>query len=319
MLDQHLQDGRHGEHVGDAVALDQPEGLVDVEALGRQQHGRRAARDLRQLVDARAVRQRRHHQRGVALGRAGHQVGEMVGDDEGHLAMGQHRRLGAAGGAGGEEEPARDRRARRRRCRTGAAGMARDDLAHATLAEGALADAPGEARAPALRGATAAAWSGKSPWQRNAFAPEAVARYATSSGIRRKFVGTQTAPSRKAANIDPNIASQFLRMHQDAVALADAARGAAPPPGAETRRRSRASVQVRSPQTKPGAVAGRRAFCVSMWPRFITRRDMRAMPPQRQRVSGSITWTAPEIESFCMANLATMFRRSAIAIIVLNG
>src|SRR5258705_5300379 len=57
---------------------------------------------------------------------------------------------------------------------------------------------------------TAAAWSGKSPWQRNALAPEAVASQATSSGISRKLVGTQTAPSRNAANIDQNISSQFL-------------------------------------------------------------------------------------------------------------
>ena len=37
MLDQHLQDGRHGEHVGDAMRLDQPPGL------GRRRSARRAA------------------------------------------------------------------------------------------------------------------------------------------------------------------------------------------------------------------------------------------------------------------------------------
>src|SRR5258708_35069148 len=61
-----------------------------------------------------------------------------------------------------------------------------------------------------LEASTAAAWPGKSPWQRNALAPEAVASQATSSGISRKLVGTQTAPSRNAANIDQNISSQFL-------------------------------------------------------------------------------------------------------------
>lgn len=36
MLGEHLQDRRHGEDVGDAVLFDQPEGLVYVEAFGRQ-------------------------------------------------------------------------------------------------------------------------------------------------------------------------------------------------------------------------------------------------------------------------------------------
>ena len=75
MLDHHLQDGRHGENVADAMRLDQPERLVDVEPLGGQQDGRHAARGLHQLVHAGAVRQRRHHQRGIVLGGAGHEVG----------------------------------------------------------------------------------------------------------------------------------------------------------------------------------------------------------------------------------------------------
>src|SRR5215211_9294211 len=45
-----------------------------------------------------------------------------------------------------------------------------------------------------LEAGTTAACSGKSPWQRNALAPEAVARYVTSSGISLKLVGTHTAP-----------------------------------------------------------------------------------------------------------------------------
>ena len=59
-----------------------------------------------ELVDAGAVRQRRHDQRGIGRGGAGHQVAEVVGDDEGHLAVGQHRGLRPAGRARGEEEPA---------------------------------------------------------------------------------------------------------------------------------------------------------------------------------------------------------------------
>ena len=58
-------------------------------------------------VDARAVRQRRHRDGAVALVGAGDEVGQVVGHHEGHLAMGQHRRLRAAGRSGGVEEPER--------------------------------------------------------------------------------------------------------------------------------------------------------------------------------------------------------------------
>ena len=136
-------------------ALDQPECLVDVEALGRQQDGRHAARDLHQLVDAGAVRQRRDHQRGVVLRGAGHEVGEMVGDDKRHLAVGQHRRLGAAGGARGEEEPAGIVVLDRGIFNPGAR-VRGDRIAQGLLAERALADPPGEAERRA-RSLTAAA------------------------------------------------------------------------------------------------------------------------------------------------------------------
>ena len=114
--------------------LDQPEGLVDIEALRGQQDGRHAARGLHELVHAGAVRQRRHHQRGVVLGGAGHQVGEVIGDDKGHLAVGQHRRLGTPGGAGGEEEPAGIVVLDRGVVDDGA-GMRRDRFAQGCLAE----------------------------------------------------------------------------------------------------------------------------------------------------------------------------------------
>ena len=143
MLDHHLQNGRHRENVGDAMRLDQAERLVDVELLGRQQDGRHAARGLHQLMHAGAMRQRRHHQRGVRFRGARHQIGEMIGHHKGHLAMGQHRRLGTPRGARGEEEPAGivvvDRGIRDFR-----AGMRRDRFADGFLAESALADPPDE-------------------------------------------------------------------------------------------------------------------------------------------------------------------------------
>ena len=89
------------------------------------------------------MRQRRHHQRGVLLGGAGHQVGEMVGDHKGHLAMGQHRRLGTARGARGEEEPAGVVIVDRGIGKT-LAGMRRNRGADGFLAKGALADPPDE-------------------------------------------------------------------------------------------------------------------------------------------------------------------------------
>ena len=104
---QHRQNRRHGEHVGDAVPLHQPPRLVDIQPFARHQHGRGAARDLRQRMHAGAVRQRRDHQRNVVLRRAGHQVAQMVADDVIHLAMRQHARFWPPGGAGGVEEPRR--------------------------------------------------------------------------------------------------------------------------------------------------------------------------------------------------------------------
>ncbi|MNY14733.1 hypothetical protein D3C86_1479190 [compost metagenome] len=57
---------------------------------------------------------------------------------------------------------------------------------------------------------TAAAYSGKSVWHRKVRLCETLAMYTTSSGVMRKFVGTQTAPSRKVANIDSNISLLFF-------------------------------------------------------------------------------------------------------------
>ena len=106
MLDHHFQDRRNGEDIADAMALDQPERLVNIEAFRRKQDRRNAARGLHELVDARAMRKRRDHQRGVILGGAGHEVGEVIGDHKGHLAVGQYRRFGSSCRARSEEEPA---------------------------------------------------------------------------------------------------------------------------------------------------------------------------------------------------------------------
>ena len=134
-----------------------------------------------------------------------------------------------------------------------------------------LTDFPAKAPSPirqvnssaGLAALTAAACSGKSPWHRKALAPEAVARYATSSGISLKLVGTQTAPSRNAANIDQNISSQFLectRMRSP-LTMPLAARAAA---SAETWPSISRQFQDLSPQMKPARSPWRRAFCVSM-------------------------------------------------------
>src|SRR5260221_1402950 len=129
-----------------------------------------------------------------------------------------------------------------------------------------------------LAASTAAAWSGKSPWQRKALAPEAVASQATSSGISLKLVGTQTAPSRKAENIDQNISSQFLewtRMRSP-LTMPRAASAAA---SIESRPWISRQVEDFSPQMKPTRSPCRRAFWVSRCARFITRRDIRVTPP----------------------------------------
>ena len=62
--------------------------------------------NLDQQVDPRPVRQGRDHQRGVVRRHPRHQVGDVVGHHERHLAVGQHRRLRPPGGPRRVEEPA---------------------------------------------------------------------------------------------------------------------------------------------------------------------------------------------------------------------
>ena len=107
ILDQYLDDGRHGENVAHPVLLDERPEDLGLQLVRGQQHGRRAAGDVEQRMNPRAVRQRRHRDRTVVLVGAGDEVGKVVRDHERHLAVGQHRRLGPPGRARGVEVPQR--------------------------------------------------------------------------------------------------------------------------------------------------------------------------------------------------------------------
>ena len=253
VLDHHLQNGRHGEDVADAMKLDQAERLGNVEFFRRQQDGRHAARGLHQLMHAGAMRQRRHHQRGVLFGGAGHQVGEMVGDDKGHLAVGQHRRLGASRGAGGEEEPAGVVVVDRGVLDLGA-GMGSDRRAYGDLAEGPLADPPDEFERGIGGG-------------HRVIGKIAVAQERSGAGGGREpghFVRHQAEVGRhpdraqtKGCEHRPEHLVAVLRVDQDAVALADAAR-------AQCRRQRRHRSIDLAPG--PGPVAPDEALAVAMPP-----------------------------------------------------
>ena len=125
------------------------------------------------------------------------------------------------------------------------------------LAEAGGADAASSRRSGSAA-AMAAAWSGKAAWQRNAFAPEAWASQATSSGTQPE-IGRH--PDRAEAEGGEHRFEDLvavLGMHQDAVALADAARRQrrrqGGDPGIELRQ-----FQDRSPQAKAGRSGKRRA------------------------------------------------------------
>ena len=125
------------------MALDQPVGFVDIEAVRGEKNRRNSAGGLHQLVDARPMREGRNHEGGVLLGRARHEVAEVVCDHEGHLPMGQDRGFRAPGRAGRKEKPAGvvvidPGIGHRRPCMRG------DHRLERGLAEGAVADAPNE-------------------------------------------------------------------------------------------------------------------------------------------------------------------------------
>ena len=206
------------------MRLDQPERLVDIEALRRQQDGRHAARGLHELMHAGAMRQRRHHQRGVIFRGAGHQVGQVIGHHKGHLAVGQHRGLGASRGARGEEEPAGivvvDRGLRRSLCRACAAIASLTDLSPKL----ALADPPDEAERRARR------LHGRGMVRKIAVAQKRLG--AGRGGEPGDFVRHQPEIGRHPDRAEPEGREHrpehlvaILGMHEDAVALADAARG----------------------------------------------------------------------------------------------
>lgn len=106
VLDQHLEDRRHREGVSHVPTLDKRPSLFRIESVARQEDRLGSARHLNKLVDAGAVRQRRHHEGGVLMGGARHQVAEVVRDHECHLPVRKHRSLRPASRPRREEEPA---------------------------------------------------------------------------------------------------------------------------------------------------------------------------------------------------------------------
>ena len=272
VLDQELQDRRHGEDRRDPPALDQLPGGGDVEALGGHQHGLHAAGDLGELVDAGAVRERRDDERGVGRGEARHQVAEVVDDDEGHLAVGQHRGLRPAGGAGGEEEPA-GVVALDRHLGGGLAHVLGDERVPGG-AEAGLADRDGEAAA-----SQAAACSGKAALQIMADG---------AGGLRQvgDLVGGLAEVRRHVDRADAEAGEHrlehlvaVLRLHEDAVALPTPKRDCSAAAIASIRASSSAQVQVFSPQTSAIACGSRRRAWVTKCARFITRVEQGATPP----------------------------------------
>ena len=173
-----------------------------------------------QRMHAGAVRQRRDHQGHIALGGAGHQVRQVVVDDELQLPVREHRRLRSPGGAGGVEEPgwmiAPDLHRRHRRRVIGG-----ERVPGQAVPFGAHGDFQPHAGFSAF---AAAAWSGNAGSKMCTAAPEDAARYATSGGVRRKLVGTHTAPALHAAHIVSSKRDRIARMQQNAIAWLHPAR-----------------------------------------------------------------------------------------------
>ena len=85
---------------------DQAPYLGWVEPISRQQHCRGPPHDLGQPVVAGTVRQRRHNQAAILLRRARHQVGQVIGNNESHVAVRQDGELRLSRRPGGGDEPA---------------------------------------------------------------------------------------------------------------------------------------------------------------------------------------------------------------------
>ena len=105
VFDQPPEHGGCDKDVGDPVLLDALEDLNRIEAGPGRDHMSGGAGDVGECVESAAVRER--------CGVQGHRVAAAVGvhvDEEAHrhrhqVAMGQHRSLGPAGGAGGVKQP----------------------------------------------------------------------------------------------------------------------------------------------------------------------------------------------------------------------
>ena len=142
----------------------------------------------------------------------------------------------------------------RRVVRLAAPACAANRLAQRRLAERALPDPPDESERRARRSHGGRMVRENRHGTETPCAPDALASQATSSGISLKLVGTQTAPRRKAANIDQNISSQFLectRMRSP-LTMPRAESAAA---SAETRASISRQVQDRSRPDEASAVA----------------------------------------------------------------
>ena len=104
VIDQAAHHGRRGEKADIAVDREQRRDFFRIEARAFRHDGVGAHGDVRQAVTARAVRHRRRVQNAIA-GADRFDLGE-IGERLLHqIAMGEHRALGAAGGAAGIKQP----------------------------------------------------------------------------------------------------------------------------------------------------------------------------------------------------------------------
>ena len=114
---------------------------------------------------------------------------------------------------------------------------------------------------------TAAACSGKSPWHRNAFAPEAVREIGHLVRHQAEIGGHPDRAEPERGEHRPEHLVAILGMHEDAVALGDAARG--------ERRRQRRDLRI-DLAPGPGSVAPDETGAIAMPPRILgqhVRRD----------------------------------------------
>ncbi len=147
----------------------------------------------------------------------------MVGHHKRHLAMGEHRRLGAAGGAGGEEEPAGivvvDARLLHFRIR-----LRSDCLGDAALAECAgLADAPGECQCRARR-LHRRSMIGKIAMTEERFRAGGGGEIGDLVRHQAEIGRHPDRPEPEGRKHRPEHLVAILGMHEDAVALGDPAR-----------------------------------------------------------------------------------------------